>query len=89
MMAVKLYQNSGSDVADVYFGRNGSWFGGSNPSIELSPAFSAVVAPLATDFLVAATFKTTGDKILANFGGSAFTYSVPSGFAAGWGDNLN
>jgi len=89
MMAFKLYQSGGADVADIYFGLNGSWFGSSDPATETSPAFSAVTAALATDFLVACTMKTSGDSITANFGASTFAHTVPAGFGAGWGQNIS
>lgn len=89
MLACRLYQSSGLDMADIYFGLNGVWFGDANPSLYYSPAYSGALAPLATDFLVGCTLRAVGDMVTANFGQDTFNYLVPSGFGRGWGDNIS
>lgn len=89
MLAIEgLGDSGGQATANIWFGKNGTWFGSGDPATGANPAFSAAAAPIATDFGVRATLKTTGDRLIANFGASAFAYSVPAGFGAGWGQNI-
>lgn len=89
MMACRLYDGIENDVADLYFGLDGVWFNGSDPSSGQGATFSSVPAPLATDFLIGCTLRGVGDMITANFGQAVFTYSVPNGYGRGWGDNIS
>ena len=62
------------------FGAAG-WMGGGDPAANTTPTFnlsgSAAVFPAAGLF-------SNGTEVTANFGASAFTGTVPSGFNAGW-----
>ena len=72
----------------VWFGRNGTWFNG-NPSALTGgttiATLSLTESPLLGAFVTLAG-ASAGQKITANFGSSAFAYSVPTGFNP-WGQN--
>ncbi|MEQ8816566.1 MAG: hypothetical protein RLO51_26255 [Thalassobaculum sp.] len=85
MIAISSYVYLGQATAKIWFGENGVWFDGGNPSVNENPAFDGAIASSATDWGVRASLKTNGDRIMANFGGSPFMYNPPSGFSAGWG----
>ena len=87
-LAIDAYLDSGAAKARIWFGKNGLWFGGGNPALATAPAFDGVIAPIATDWGVRATMKTTGDRMTGNFGAAPFVYGVPTGFGAGWGANI-
>lgn len=61
----------------IWFGRNGVWVG--DPAAGTGEAFSGL-----SGTLYAILSGYGGKSITGNFGGSAFLYSVPSGFTVGW-----
>jgi len=87
-MAIDAYSYNGQDLVDIWFGLNGSWFGGGDPANGTGAAFVGASAPIATDWTIRATLKSVGDRITASFGANSFMYSVPIGFVPGWGNNL-
>lgn len=67
----------------IWWGLNGTWMGGGNPSGGTGEAFTISGAP--TVFPLAYRFTNPSTNTwTANFGGSAFAYSPPSGYSA-WG----
>lgn len=69
MLAVDLNQNK------IWAGKNGAWQSSGDPAAGTGEAFSNILLrPL---FLIT---TVRGAKITANFGGSAFTYTPPTGF---------
>lgn len=69
MLAVDLSQNK------IWAGKNGAWQSSGDPAAGTGEAFSSILLrPL---FLIT---TVRGAKITANFGGSAFTYTPPTGF---------
>jgi hypothetical protein len=66
------------DNGKIWFGKNGTWFASGDPEAGTNPAatgLSGAFYPMASGL--------TGSNLTANFGASAFAYSVPSGFGAG------
>lgn len=65
---------------EVYFSKNGVWQNSSDPVARTNPAFTGLTGSI---------FAMTGSYVswqwLANFGASAFSYSVPSGYTPGLG----
>ena len=79
MVAVDL------DNGKIWWGLNGTWYGSGDPATGANPHYdnlSGTVYP-------AVNCYGSGTSYLANFGASAFTYSVPSGFNSGWFVDLN
>ena len=68
------------DNGKIWWGLNGAWYGGSDPASGTGAHYdnlSGTVYPAVNCYGV-------GTSYLANFGASAFAYSVPSGFNSGW-----
>lgn len=67
------------DNGKIFFAKNGTWQNSGNPATGANPAYSGLTGTLypANGYLVTPAVATT------NFGASAFTYGVPSGFNAG------
>ncbi len=84
-MAIRAYVDLGEAKANIWFGVDGTWFAGGDPAGDSNPAFSAAVAPLATDWAIRATMKANGDRITASFQPGSFFYPTPVGFTPGWG----
>lgn len=61
----------------IWWGKNGTWFASGNPGAGTGAAFSSVV-----DWVYPSVSSGSGSKVTANFGGSAFAYTPPSGFSA-------
>ncbi len=68
--------------ADIWFGINGSYLGGGDPSTNTSPTFSSVPAVQWFPWIGS---RETDSKWsgTANFGATAFTNTVPTGFVSG------
>lgn len=70
-------------AAKAYFGKNGTWWADpTNASAGL--AFNS--SP--TTYYAGLTMRTNTSEVgvvTANFGATAFTYTVPAGYSAGWG----
>lgn len=63
--------------------KNGTaWFGGGDPAADTSPTFSGIAD--GTWYAIVILDAITS-AVTANFGASAFAYSVPSGFQSGFG----
>ena len=74
----------------MWAGKNGVWLNG-NPS-TLTGGTQFMIPPQNTDVpiysaLVSISAQTSTEKATANFGGSSFTYAVPSGFLPWATDN--
>lgn len=63
----------------LWFGKNGTWLASGDPGAGTNPMFSGLSG---TFYPYGGGGNTTA--ITANFGASAFAYTVPSGFNAGW-----
>lgn len=67
----------------LWFGVNGTWVNSGNPSTDFNPV--TVITAGQTLFVGAFSASTSStNSWVLNAGGSAFSYSVPSGFSA-WG----
>jgi hypothetical protein len=69
-----------SGAGKIWFGINSSWTAGGDPAAGASEAFSG----LSGTIYPAVGFNGGGDAFTANFGATAFAYSVPAGFQPGW-----
>ena len=67
------------DNGKIWWGKNGSWFGGGNPATGANPAYTGVSGTL---FPMVSPFTTSPGVVTANFGNSAFAYTPPAGFSA-------
>lgn len=65
----------------VWFRLNGTWQASGDPAADTNEAFSSVSGTL----YALASQNDNGFNVTANFGATAFSYSVPSGFQAGVG----
>jgi hypothetical protein len=63
----------------IWFSVNGVWQGTGNPETAANPAWSNI-----TGNVMPAVCGSDSNIWTANFGGSAFTYTVPTGFTGGW-----
>lgn len=70
------------DAGKLWFAKNGTWVNSGNPANGTYPVYSSGLAGVT--LYPATGLFTDGIKITANFGESAFSYSVPSGFNAGF-----
>lgn len=65
----------------IWFGKNGVWLNSGDPAAGTNPVFSGAAAT-GTWYALFSTDNTSGEaKVTANFGGSAFAYTIPSGFS--------
>ena len=69
----------------IFFGKNGSWFGSSDPASGTSPAYTLSTG---TYCPIARPYGNLSGSISANFGQRAFAYTAPSGFKALCDTNL-
>ncbi len=70
------------DAGVMYFSKNGVWQNGADPATGVS-GLKIGSDPHSPNLFPAVTIST-GDRLTANFGGSAFQYQVPAGFRPGW-----
>ena len=68
------------DNGKLWFSKNGVWQASGNPEAGTSEAWSGISG---TFFPMYSPYANT-DAVIANFGASAFSYSVPSGFSSGF-----
>lgn len=69
------------DSGKLWVGKNGTWTGGGDPAAGTSPTFSSIPADTWKAYL-GTDNNTPQNKLTANFGGTAFAHSPPSGFSA-------
>lgn len=69
------------DAGKIWFSRNGVWQGSGDPAAGAGAAYSNLSG---TVFPAVGTNGGSARSWTANFGASAFAYSVPSGFSSGW-----
>lgn len=72
-----------ADSGKTWFSLNGVWQASGNPAAGTNPAFSGLTGEI---YAYVSLYRGSADpkhKVTANFGASAFAYSVPSGFRAG------
>ena len=74
VIGVALDMNAGK----IWFRKNSTWMASGDPAAGTNPAFTGLSGTL----YPMASFFTVGNSITANFGGSAFSASAPSGFSA-------
>ncbi|MBA7630057.1 hypothetical protein ES703_37565 [subsurface metagenome] len=67
------------DNGKIWWAKNGTWQAGGDPGAGTGEAYSG----LSGTFHAGCSPYTNGNKMTANFGASAFSYSVPSGFNPG------
>ena len=67
------------DNGRIYFSRNGTWQNSGDPAAGTGYAYDGLSG---TIYAMLAMY-TDGSMMLANFGASAFSYTVPSGYTAG------
>lgn len=68
------------DDGKIWWAKNGVWQASGNPATGANPAYtglSGTCYPMCTCYAI-------NSKITANFGASAFSYSVPAGFNSGF-----
>jgi len=70
------------DNGKLWWSKNGIWQIGGDPAADFNEAFSG----LSGTFYAMVGLNKVTTVMTANFGASAFSYSVPSGFTAGLGD---
>jgi hypothetical protein len=70
------------DTGKVWFSKNGTWQNSGNPAAGTGEAFSSISGTI----YAMVSIYYHNDVITANFGGSAFSYSAPSGFTSGLGE---
>lgn len=70
------------DNGKVWWSKNGSWQASGDPGAGTNEAYSGLTG---TMYAMLSIYTNT-NKTTANFGASAFTYSVPTGFTAGLSD---
>ncbi|MEK6849218.1 MAG: hypothetical protein AABY01_01460 [Nanoarchaeota archaeon] len=66
----------------VWFGPNGVWGGGGDPSAGTGEAFSGLAA--GTYYLIGGSSSTVAESHSINAESSTFIYNIPSGFSS-WG----
>lgn len=66
------------DNGKIWFGKNGVWQASGNPAAGTNEAFSGISG---TYFPMVSIYQTNR-AVTANFGASAFSHSIPSGFTA-------
>ena len=71
------------DTGVAFFGKNGVWEGGSNPSTGENPAFTDLSGRYHA-FVSGGGRECQPNTFVTNFGASDFTYSVPSGYFKGY-----
>lgn len=67
------------DAGKIWFSKNGVWQASGNPANGTGEAFSGISDTMFGMF----SLYYIDEQLTANFGDSAFTYSVPSGFSSG------
>lgn len=73
------------DNSKIWFGRNGTWHNSGNPAAGTNAAYTNLTGTVeAVAGMDAGSTKTW--QLTANFGASAFSYTVPSGFNSGFGN---
>ena len=70
-----------TDAGKIWFSRNGSWQESGDPGAGTNEAFSGISGTV----YAAISIYRLNDYATANFGSSAFAYTVPTGFTAGLG----
>jgi hypothetical protein len=69
------------DAGKIWFGKNGAWWAGGDPAAGTGAHYTGVSGSLFP--MASSAYLSLG---IVNFGASAFAYTVPSGFNAGWYD---
>lgn len=70
------------DSRKLWIGKNGTWLESGDPAAGTNPFMTSAEMPSGDFFPGAVVYDSLG-IVTANFGASAFTYSVPSGFNSG------
>lgn len=73
------------DSGEVYFAVNGVWINSGDPETNTNPSYSGLSGDFFAFVDLYPTYTEPVEYATANFGGSAFTYSVPSGYTSGFG----
>ena len=74
-----------SGTLKVWWSKNGTWQDSGDPAAGTGEAFSASVSGTIHP---AASLRDSSDTITINCGQAAFSYTAPTGFKAGFGDNF-
>jgi hypothetical protein len=71
------------DNGKIWWGKNGTWLDSGDPANGTNAAYTNLSGTIYPHV----TLRTSSDnspQVTANFGASAFSYSVPTGFTSGW-----
>lgn len=68
------------DNGKIWWGKNGTWQNSGDPGAGTGEAFSG----LSGTFFPMGSIRNLNNKITANFGATAFSHTVPTGFTSGW-----
>lgn len=68
------------DTGKIWWAKNGSWEKTGDPGAGTGEQYSGI----SDTFYAAASLYTLNDQLTANFGASAFSYTVPGGFNSGF-----
>jgi hypothetical protein len=71
------------DNGELWWGVNGTWHESSNPATRTSPHYTGVTGSGEPIFAMYSPY-TSGNSVTANFGASAFSYTPPDGYQAGF-----
>ncbi|RKQ70111.1 hypothetical protein [Oceanibaculum indicum] len=74
-------------VMKVWFAKNGTWQDSGDPAAGTGEAFSATLAA-GEAIYPALSLRGSADVAKINCGQNSFTYTAPTGFKAGFGDNF-
>lgn len=68
------------DNGKIWWAKNNAWQASGNPASGTNPAYTGVVG----EFYAMIGLLVAGNRIIANFGASSFTYTPPTGFEPGF-----
>lgn len=71
------------DSGKIWWSKNGTWQGSGDPSAGTGEAYNGVVGII---YAMIGIHGNTNPKVTVNFGASAFSYTVPTGFNPGFYD---
>jgi hypothetical protein len=69
-----------ADAGKIWFGKNGTWLSGGDPGAGTNPLKTGITGTL---YPFGGIYESN-NVVVANFGATAFIYTVPTGFRSGW-----
>ena len=76
------------DSGKIWFGRQGVWFGSSNPALGTNPAFTNLTGPVTPMVRAGGSGSVAQGTGVMNFGQRPFAYTPPAGFLSMCTDNI-